>query len=163
MPFAFKLEGLTETLAKFNSLPDEVKQAVDDELTATAEQIASDARTLAPVDLGKLHGTDDIKLTRNEPLLKQVSALADYAAYVEFGTGSKVSFWPIPIDLPEYAIQFKGQGKTGKHPIKIGGKWVMVPYQLNLPAQPFFFPAYAAATKDLVQRLKAIIEETAKK
>ncbi len=161
--FAFKIEGLTETLAKFNSLPDEVKQAVDDELTATAEQIASDARIFAPKDLGKLSGTDDLKVTVNEPLKKQISALAEYAAYVEFGTGTKVSITAAVPGLQEYAIQFKGAGKTGKHPVLIKGKWYMVPYQVNIRAQPFFFPAYAAQTAGLVQRLKAIIEETAKK
>ncbi len=143
--FAFKIEGLTETLSKFNSLPDEVKQAVDDELTATAEQIASDARILAPKDFGKLSGTDDLKLTRNEPLLKQVSALADYAAYVEFGTGSKVRITPGIPGLEAYAYQFFVNGKG------------------YLPARPFFFPAYLEATKDLIKRLKVIIEETAKK
>ncbi len=161
--FAFKIEGLTETLSKFNSLPDEVKQAVDDELTATAEAIASDARIFAPVDLGALHQTKNILVTRNEPLLKQVSSLAEYSAYVEFGTGTKVSITSAVPGLAEYAIQFKGAGKTGKHPVKIKGKWYMVPYQVNIRAQPFFFPAYAAQTAGLVQRLKAIIEETAKK
>ncbi len=161
MPFSFKLEGLTETLAKFDSLPEEVQQAVDDELTATAYTMQDTARQLAPVDLSNLK--QRIEVSRNEPLIKQVSALATYSAYVEFGTGTKVSISPLPPDLAAYAIQFKGQGKTGKHPVKIKGRWAMVPYQLNLRAQPFFFPAYNAATKDLVQRLKAIIEETAKK
>ncbi len=161
MPFAFKLEGLTETLAKFNSLPDDAKQAIDDELQITAETIRDQAALLAPVDLSNLK--QRIEVTRREPLLYQVSALASYSAYVEFGTGTKVNISPLPPDLAAYAIQFKGQGKTGKHPVKIKGRWAMVPYQLNLRAQPFFFPAYNAATKDLVKRLKTIIEETAKK
>ncbi len=161
MPFAFKIEGLTETLAKFNSLPDEVKQAVDDELAGTAEQMRDIAQQLAPVDVARLKET--IEVTIRQPLLYQISSLAAYSAYMEFGTGTKVNISPLPPDLAAYAIQFKGQGKTGKHPVKIKGRWAMVPYQLNLRAQPFFFPAYNAATKDLIPRLKAIIEETAKK
>ncbi len=161
MPFAFQIKGLDETLAKFNSLPDEVKQEVDDELSATATNMRDIAHSLAPVDIAALK--EHIEITRAEPLLYQVSATRDYAAYVEFGTGTKVSIPDLPPDLAAYAIQFKGQGKTGKHPVKIKGRWAMVPYQLNLRAQPFFFPAYNAATKDLIQRLKAIIEETAKK
>ena len=161
MPFSFKLEGLTETLAKFDSLPDEVKDAVNDELSATATAIRDQAQLLAPVDVAALK--EQIKITVAEPLFYQVSSIVDYSAYVEFGTGTKVSIPDLPPDLAAYAIQFKGQGKQGKHPVKIKGRWAMVPYQLNLRAQPFFFPAYNAATKDLIQRLKAIIEETAKK
>ncbi len=159
--FAFKIEGLTETLAKFNSLPDEVKDAVNDELAGTAEAIRDLAHTLAPNDVGRLKET--IQLTVREPLHYQISSLAGYSAYVEFGTGTKVSITAAVPGLAEYAIQFKGAGKTGKHPVLIKGKWYMVPYQVNIRAQPFFFPAYAAQTAELVQRLKAIIEETAKK
>jgi HK97 gp10 family phage protein len=161
MAFTFKLEGLTETLAKFDSLPEEVQQEIDNELAITAEEMRDIAQRLAPVDVAKLK--ESIEVTVRQPLFYQVSALAKYSAYMEFGTGTKVTISPLPPDLAAYAIQFKGQGKQGKHPVKIKGKWAMVPYQLNLRAQPFFFPAYNAATKDLVKRLKDIIEDTAKK
>ena len=145
MPVAFQLDGLKETLAKFNSLPADTQQWVDDELTATAYTMADTAKQLAPVDLGALKNSIDV--TRNEPLLKQVSAQVEYAAYVEFGTGTRVTMWPFPEDLAAYAIQFKGAGIR----------------KVNLYAQPYFFPAYQTATEELVKRLKVIIETNAGK
>lgn len=142
---SFKLEGLRETLKKFNSYPDECKQAIDDELEATAEEIVTEAKLLVPVDVGTLKNS--IRITRREPLLKQVSATAEYAAYVEFGTGTKVNIPNAPAGLQQYAIQFKGKGIR----------------QINLPARPYFFPAWQARTVGLIKRIKEIIEDEAKR
>lgn len=132
-------------LKKFDSLSDDVKQAFDDELTATAEEIVTEAKLLVPVDVGTLKNS--ISVTTNEPLHKRVSATAEYAAYVEFGTGTKVNIPGAPKGLQEYAIQFKGKGVR----------------EVNLPARPYFFPAWQARTVGLVKRLKEIIEEEAGK
>lgn len=145
MPVTFKIKGLDKTIKKFRDFPNEIKQEVDDELTATAYNIDRDAKLFAPVDLGKLKNS--IEVTRNEPLLKQISATADYAAYVEFGTGSLVNIPSLPEGLQEYAIQFKGKGVR----------------QVNLPARPYLFPAVQSNTVELVKRLKNIIEQEAKK
>lgn len=144
MAVTFKLKGLDKTLKTLSNYPDHVKQAVDDELTQTAGDIVQDAQILAPVDIGTLRHS--IKITRAEPLLKQVSATAEYAAYVEFGTGTKVNIPNAPEGLQQYAMQFKGKGIR----------------QVNLPARPYFFPAWQQHTVGLIKRIKEIIEEEAR-
>lgn len=162
MAFAFQIKGLGEFLKSMDNMPNQIKQQLDIELTTTAFAIEADAKKLAPVDLGNL--VNNIRVTRNEPLLKWISSEAEYSAYVEFGTGTNVTIWPGFQDLEGYALQFKGEGKQGKHPVKFrDGTWRMVPYQLNLRARPFFFPSFQVHTAGLLDRLKKIIEEDAKK
>lgn len=140
MKSGIQIKGLPELLKKLDRLPDEVKQIVDDELTASANEIEDMAKMLAPVDLGALRNS--ISVTRNEPLLKQVSATVSYAAYQEFGTGGFVNVPNAPEGIQQYALQFKGRGIR----------------QVNIPAQPYFFPAVNAATVELVKRIKQAIE-----
>jgi phage gpG-like protein len=65
---------------------------------------------------------------------------ANYAAYVEFGTGTRVK---VPSELSDFAAQFKGDG------IK----------EVNLPARPFFYPEVFKQRTELPKN----IERTLKK
>ena len=58
-----------------------------------------------------------------------------YAPYVEFGTGTGVV---APSDVADYAMTFKGRG-IRKH---------------NQRAQPYLFPAWRLAQKELMEKLK---------
>lgn len=85
-----------------------LKQLADIEANATSQEIANKARGKAPVDLGKLRAS--IFADGADGKYK-ITASANYAAYVEFGTRRKVS---VPTNLSEYAAQFKGKG-TGDY------------------------------------------------
>lgn len=130
------LNALLKDLAKYKV---DVLQGIDAELTATAYDIEADAKlNLKAVDDGNLR--QSIAVSENKPFLKIVKSNANYSAYVEFGTGALVD---VPKDLANYAMQFKGAG------IK----------QVNLPARPFFFPAYFKNVRECYERIKVIINE----
>tara|TARA_R100001509_G_scaffold161899_2_gene132182 strand:- start:7 stop:456 length:450 start_codon:yes stop_codon:yes gene_type:complete len=77
-----------------------------------------------------------------------VKAKANYAPYVEFGTGRLVNLEDLTdLGLPaSYAMQFKGKG------IK----------EVNLPARPFFFSSMRIELKKLLDRLDNTIKKTTK-
>lgn len=52
----------------------------------TAEKIAGQARALAPVDLGNLRSSIEVNYYKRG-LTAEVKVTADYAIYVEYGTG----------------------------------------------------------------------------
>ena len=60
-----------------------------------------------------------------------------YAAYVEFGTGTKVQ---IPQGLEDYAMTFYVNGKG------------------RLPARPFLFPAWFRESGEFMKRIKEAME-----
>lgn len=59
-------------------------------------------------------------------------------SYVEFGTGSEVD---VPEGLEDYAMQFKGDGVR----------------QVNLPAQPYLFPAWESYRPKYIEEIKEIL------
>jgi len=90
---------------RFAKLSEDVKANLKNEVNASALKIQSDAKKLAPANLGTLRGSiykDEISKSPNEYMFI-VGAAAKYAAYVEFGTGGKVS---IPNGYNDYATQF---------------------------------------------------------
>jgi len=82
---------------------------------------------------------------------------ANYAPYVEFGTGNKVDLSDMrELGIPEsYAMQFKGEGFTGQKPVYFGKKigWRMVQFPIHLPARPFFFNAVRVEYKKMLERI----------
>lgn len=134
MGFTFNLEGIQDTINQLRKLDGEVAEAVNNELAASTEMMAKTAKQLAPVDTGKLRNS--ISASQVAPLTWELVAQTDYAAYVEFGTGK---FVRIPEEAKAFAEEFKGKGKR----------------EINRNAQPFFFPAYYAHRKELIENIKA--------
>lgn len=134
----FKMEGLENLQKKIKDLPadllTECKQAVRD----AADEIVIEAAAKCPVDTGRLKGSI-ISLPINNGLSYQISANVHYAPYVEFGTGTMVD---VPKGLEDYAIQFKGKGIR----------------KVNLPARPFFFPAFRKRGDELIKELHEIVK-----
>jgi hypothetical protein len=98
---------------------------IDRELAATGELMATSAKNLVAVDTGRLRNS--ISLKKDQFLSYYLVAQTNYAAYVEFGTGTGF----IPPEKTEWAniaAQFKGRG------IK----------QVNLPARPYMRPSILA-------------------
>lgn len=109
MSFVVKVQGLDKALSRLNDLPKRLQQEVQGEIDASAESIRSEAISAVPVDTGFLKGK--ITVVREGDLTREVVAQSKYAAYVEFGTKTKVK---VPAELASYAASFKGGKSTIK-------------------------------------------------
>jgi HK97 gp10 family phage protein len=121
-----------------NDVADYVRAEIEDSMLAIETDAASDV----PVDTGNLKNSiqsTPIKVNKNE-IIGGVEVGAEYSPYVEFGTGTRVK---VDSELSAFASQFKGAG------IK----------EVNLPAQPFFYPAVYKQRQELPKN----IERTLKK
>lgn len=139
MAQGYKINGLAALQNKLKKLPNQIKQDVIADIEDAADAIVMKASNAAPVDLGVLKQSIGNE-PKNGGLNYIVFVGVEYAAPVEFGTGSASQ---IPTELQDYAKQFKGEGKKN----------------INLPAQPFFFPAFFDERKKLLEKLKKDINK----
>ena len=172
------IANMTNVNKRFEKLSQDVKNNLKNEINASALKIQSDAKKLAPVNLGTLRNTiylaEDSK--SNNQYVFGVGSTASYAAYVEFGTGGKVR---IPSGYENYAAQFKDK-KGGKFKdmvlalmewgIKKGyitpGKgarqhayfMALKILKKGLRAQGFLIPAFEAERPKLIQRIEKILK-----
>lgn len=169
-----KIDSVNKRFAK---LSEDVKTNIKNEVNASALKIQSDAKKLAPANLGTLRGSiykDEISKSPNEYMFI-IGAAAKYAPYVEFGTGGKVS---IPNGYQDYAAQFKNnKGGKFKDMVLALTEWVLkkgiasgkqsrsVAYAIALSilrkgmrAQPFLIPAFETERPKLIQRIEKIIK-----
>mgnify|MGYP003641592241 CR=1 FL=1 len=130
---------------KLDNLKKFDKQTLSNELGRTGLDIASKAKKAAPVDKGTLK--QSIKSERKGKSV-EVIAGANYAPYIEFGTGGMVKLDDmLELGIPaSYAEQFKGKG------IK----------EVNLPARPYFFSSAREGLNDLFMRLKKELRKSVK-
>ena len=129
----FGLDGLEQVLAVYQNAENEIVQRLESSLVKNVAAMAQEARNKVPVDTGMLKGATG--WARLGPLSYDVYSHKTYAPYVEFGTGRLVD---VPAGLEEYAMQFKGKGVR----------------QVNLPARPYFFPAYVKYRQKIIDDLK---------
>lgn len=117
-------------------LADLVRAEVEDSMLKIEEKSASQVR----VDTGNLKNSIQSKPIKveNKQITGGVEVGAEYAPYVEFGTGTSVK---VPSELQEFASQYKGKG------IKL----------VNLPARPFFYPEVFKQRKELPDRIDKTI------
>jgi len=120
-----------------------MSEAVQDAITISTNDIyaEADAKISTITDLGGLKaGLNKDVIYEKNVTIGEVEVRKNYAAYVEFGTGTLVN---VPAGLEDYAIQYKGKGVR----------------EVNLPARPFLFPAFAKAAlelpKEIEKQLKA--------
>jgi hypothetical protein len=162
---------------RFEKLSQDVKNNIKDEVNASALKIQSDAKKLAPVNLGTLRGSiykDEVSKSPNEYMVI-VGAAAKYAPYVEFGTGGKVS---IPNGYQDYALQFKNKsgGKfidmvlaltewvlkkgiaNGKQSKSLAYAIALSILRKGLRPQPFLIPAFETEKPKLIQRIEKILK-----
>ena len=137
MAFGLNLTGIKEIEAALKTIDTKLKQDVGDEINASALNIQSSAKRLAPVDLGFLR--NNIALVQETPLTFAVEAKAKYSAYIEFGTGGSVS---IPAGYEDLARVFKGKGNRN----------------INIRPQPFLIPSYETEKPKLIDRLKKLLD-----
>lgn len=111
-----------------------ISKEVSAEITATLYDIRNQARANAPVDVGYLRNS--IHVVEQEGA---VVAKANYAPFVEFGTGTAVR---VPPGLEDYALQFKRPNER----------------DVSLPARPFLIPAWHQHTTKLINRLRRVLK-----
>lgn len=162
-----KLEGNKSIFKGFSA---KMKQAVEDELAATSQDIADSARRNAPSDQGILVNSISAE---SSGLKGEVSVRAEYAAYLEFGTGTRVD----ARGYDEYAREFKGKTNgTFEEFKKSLSEWMkrkgieqqylfpimMKILNVGIEPQPFLFPAFEAETAKMFERLKKKLNNASK-
>ena len=136
MAFGINLTGIKEVENALKVMDKHLRQDVGDEINSSALKIMSDAKRLAPVDLGFLRGQISIEPVND--LTYEVEAKAKYSAYIEFGTGGEVR---IPAGYEDLAILFKGRGVR----------------TVNIRPQPFLIPSFETEKPKLIDRLKKLL------
>lgn len=160
-------KGFEQLQQKIAALPDKVKREIDAELKDGANGMRNDMIHNAPADEGFL---------RNEIQIGQIPggysivSNAKYSAYVEFGTGMKVS---VSADFNDFASQFQGKGdSTGifyeaiKEWVKRKGidekaAWPIMRSILlhGINPHPFFIPAFVRWEQLIKNKLEKIIAD----
>ena len=115
-----KVNGVADVLAMFRAYQNDVPKKIKQARYSKARQILNDAKKNAPKLTGKLRNSG---IVENGEQVSKITFNADYAPFLEFGTGGNVD---IPAGFEELAIQFKGAGKR----------------QINIKAQPYLIPAF---------------------
>lgn len=137
MAFGLNLTGIKEVENALKVMDKHLRQDVGDEINSSALKIMSDAKRLAPIDLGFLRG--QISIEPINDLTYEVEAKAKYSAYIEFGTGGEVN---VPAGYEDLAIRFKGRGIR----------------KVNIRPQPFLIPSYETEKPKLIDRLKKLLD-----
>lgn len=137
--FKTKIQGLAGVLKKIESYDKKLAVDVDNILSQGAINIADRAAQLAPVGKSGALG-NYIRADTSQKFNKSVSVFAPYAAFVEFGTGSRVfdtgfNFTP---EMRAYAMDFYVSGRG------------------RLPPSPFLFPAYTEEVIKIKERIKKL-------
>lgn len=128
------LEKRLEKMSK--EAVDEVSNVVDQHIfDINREQI-----TLTRVDTGFLKRSN--KYDVSDKKRKEIFNNADYAAYIEFGTGRGVN---VPPELTQYAASFKGSRPGG-----------------NIPASPFFFSPFFKRRQKILRDIVKVLQKFGK-
>lgn len=140
--FKAQIKGLKEVIQKIEAYDKKLGNDVSTELDNGARNMASMAKAMAPMGrAGALKST--IGFSSLDKYNKEVFANAPYAAYVEFGTGSKVfqakSGFMFTPEMRTFAMEFYVNGMG------------------RMPARPFMFPALEAEKVEIIKRVRAIL------
>lgn len=171
------IKGVNEVFSKFDKYSKIVQEDIKDEVAVSALAIQSNAKKLAPVNLGTLRNSIYLVEQNNgqNAFKFTIGSSVRYAPYIEFGTGGKVS---IPKGFETYAGQFKTKsGGTFKEMLKALTEWVQkkgiasgkqsksVAYMIavsilrkGLRPHPFLIPALEQELPKLKLRIEKILK-----
>lgn len=165
MPNTVTLSGFKEFESKLQNLPKIIMNEIDGEVKFAADLWAKNAKRDAPVDVGFLRG--QISINQNSPGNWEVNSHAEYSAYMEWGTKSRVK---VPADLAAYASQFRGGNNEGgakkmifawmdRVGIKKELQWIVFMSIIikGVKPHPFFFIQIPLVEKQLITNVKAIL------
>lgn len=109
MAFTVKIEGLDKLRQRLLQLKAQSKPAINKALSKYGGNVVKEAKTLAPVNNGRLRQSIGFKLIENGV---EITVNVNYAAYVEFGTRALASSYvsSLPTEWQQFAATFKGKG-----------------------------------------------------
>jgi len=168
------VKGLSKTLTQLKVFGEEAEKGVDLIAMATANDIGLDAKQRAPKNLGKLAQSISSPAVKVSELNYKVVVTSDYGAYVEFGTGAKVS---IPAEMQELASQVKqkkGSFEEGLRSIKDWCKSKGIEESAAFPIfisilekgiapQPYLYPAFVKGRENYLKDLQKYLNNLTKK
>lgn len=167
------IKGIPETIIELRAFGGDIEKIIDAESNDIANQVELDAKKLAPKNFGKL--AQSISSSKVKMSNYKITVNEYYGAYMEFGTGAKVS---VPSEMTDVAAQFrggkKGNYKEGLEAIKvwcrakgIDEKFAYVIFAKILGAgvnpQPFLYPAWKKGKKDYLVNLTKLLKAYKKK
>tara|TARA_R110000803_G_scaffold63443_2_gene124114 strand:- start:180 stop:611 length:432 start_codon:yes stop_codon:yes gene_type:complete len=138
----FSIKGVKEVAKQMERFGKEGKKEFSSITKLSAMDIEGGAKSLAPIDLGKLR--QSISAIEIDALNWKVVVYSPYGPYVEFGTGKMVQ---VPQELADMAIQFKGKGIR----------------EVNLPARPYLYPSFVKGRGRYLKDLEKGLEYLTKK
>ena len=163
------VKGINETIKELRKFGKDAEILIDAETEAIAEGIVTNAKDLAPKDNGKL--SQNISFYKAKKLQRTIAVNVPYAAYIEFGTGTKVK---VPTEFQEIANQFKnvtskGTFEDGLEAITIWcrrkgidekmAKWIFLTIlKAGINPHPFLYPAYIKGKKDYLNNLTKLVK-----
>ena len=169
----FKLEGVQNVLNNLAKAEGEIVREVDAVLKNGAEEIASQAKVLAPIYLGELK--NKIAYKEIGKLRYEIAANAYHAPYIEFGTGPKTK---VPAELEDVAREVKARKKRkGTLPEFVRalllwgkkkgyfddeGSAYMAAIKIlknGMKPQPFLYPSFVQKRKMIIQDIRNVIDE----
>jgi HK97 gp10 family phage protein len=137
----FNQKSINDLLKQLKGKEKDVLDMVRGEVEDALLKIESKAVSKVAVDTGALKQSiqsTPVKQTKTK-VSGGVKVGADYAAYVEFGTGTRVK---VPAELTKYAEQFKGKGVK----------------EVNLQARPFFYPEFFKQRDELPKSIEKTLQ-----
>lgn len=157
-----KVTGDKRTIAKLARMKDRVRAAIQNVIKTYTLLISAQAVRNAPGDTGRLRGSMSIVVRR---LLGKVAFTADYAAFVEFGTGPLGS-QTYKGDLPEEYSHGSShdlppadalEGWANRHDANPWQVAQAIRSRGGNPAQSFLGPAYEQHIDDFRRNLRRVI------
>jgi len=131
--------GFPKFEREINNFTNDMIRGIKRVIAETAEMLVSQAKTLAPVDTGNLKNSIGARYF-DDGLSAEVSVGADYALYIEFGTGI-------------YALSGNGRKTPWVYFDKKRRQYV---YTRGHAAQPFWAPSYVRAVRHFTNALNKI-------
>lgn len=140
--FKVKIEGLDRVIKQIEAYDKKLGDDVSAELEKGAQFASEKAKQLAPNgESGRLKSS--IGFASIDKYNKMFFASAPYAAYVEFGTGSRVfeskSGFAFTPEMREFAREFYVNGMG------------------RMPATPFMFPALEIAKLEIIKNVRSLL------
>ena len=167
------VKGINETIRELRKFGKDAIELIDAETEDAANDIAGNAKKLAPKNFGKL--AQSISTKKEKESLYSVRVNEFYGAYMEFGTGTKVQ---VPVEFANMAKEFQGQKrgsfKDGLEAIKVWCRAKGIPEEAAYPIfakilgaginpQPFLYPAYIQGKKKYLDNLTKLLKSFNKK
>jgi HK97 gp10 family phage protein len=131
--------GIDKLITELKNYSEKVNTALNNSVKEAATNVETRAKMDCPAPMGTLRASIQKRpIQDNEEYGWEVYTLLEYAPYVEFGTGTRVS---IPTGYEEYAEQFWSHNE----------EWV------GMNAQPYLIPNFEMEKMALIENIKKII------